>query len=96
MGGKVYPQGALGPHTREAEQQGSVVGGSGPGRRFQATGVMVAESEAAVSRTPRAGIENGKWCCFHSEVYQQIEGYLGAPATPDGEQGQAPIYALGA
>lgn len=60
MDGKVHPQGALHPHIREGEQQGIVVGASGPGWRFQATRVMVSESEAAVSRTPRAGVCGGK------------------------------------
>lgn len=31
-----------------------------------------------------------------TDVYQQVEGYLGAPATSDVEQEQAPRYAVGA
>lgn len=54
---------------------------------------MEAESEAGVNRPPLPGVQ-GRWCGYHSDAFQQVEGYMSVPGHPDVKQGPAHRYAL--
>lgn len=74
-------------------QQHSVVGCSSLGQRCWVTNVLMAESGAGVNRPPLPGVQD-RWCGYHADAFQQIEGYMSVPGHPDVKKGPAHRYAL--